>query len=225
MSLEALKEQAAIKAVSYIRSGMRVGLGTGSTAKYAILELARKLRDGELIDIVTVATSIDSERLARENGITVLDLDPTPLDIAIDGADEISPALDLIKGLGAALLREKIVEIQAREFIVIADHTKLVSHLGQKAPVPVEVVQFGIQSTLQRLSKFGEPRLREKNGALLVTDNGNYIADLRFNNPDPVTLERDLKGTLGVVDTGFFLGMAARAIVAHEDRVEEFSRT
>ncbi|GGJ32307.1 ribose 5-phosphate isomerase A [Deinococcus roseus] len=224
MSLEALKEQAAIKAVSHIQSGMRVGLGTGSTAKYAILELARKLKEGELTDIVAVATSIDSERLARENGITVLDLDPTPLDIAIDGADEISPSLDLIKGLGAALLREKIVEVQAREFIVIADHTKLVSHLGQKAPVPVEVVQFGIQSTLQRLARFGEPKLREKNGELLITDNGNYIADLRFSHPNPIALEHSLKSTLGVVDTGFFLGMAARAIVAHEDRIEEFSR-
>lgn len=221
MSIEALKEQAAIKAVGYIQSGMRVGLGTGSTAKYAILELARKLREGELSDIVTVATSIESERLARENGITVLDLDPTPLDVAIDGADEISPELNLIKGLGAALLREKVVEIQAKTFIVIADHTKLVSHLGQKAPVPVEVVQFGVQSTLKRLEQYGNPKLREKNGELLVTDNGNFIADLWFENPDPVTLERNLKGTLGVVETGFFLGMASRAIVAHQDRVEE----
>src|SRR5690349_19344105 len=110
MNLESLKAEAAKRAVEFIKSGMRVGLGTGSTAKYAILEIARKVNAGELENIVGVATSIESERLARENGLLVEELDTQPFDVAIDGADEIAPNLDLIKGLGAALLREKLVE-------------------------------------------------------------------------------------------------------------------
>lgn len=221
MNLENLKAEAAKRAVEFVKSGMRVGLGTGSTAKYAILEIARKINAGELENIVSVATSIESERLARENGITVEDLDTQPFDIAIDGADEIAPNLDLIKGLGAALVREKLVELQAKEFIVIADYTKLVSRLGEKVPVPVEIVRFGFQSTIARLAKFGEPVLRRKNGKILITDNGNFIADLRFRTSDAATLAQDLKQLAGVVETGFFIGMAARAIVAFESEIKE----
>jgi ribose 5-phosphate isomerase A len=224
MDLETLKAEAARRAVEFVRSGMRVGLGTGSTAKHAILEIARRLASGELENITGIATSNESEALAKENGITIVPLDIRPLDIAIDGADEIAPNLDLVKGLGGALLREKLVEMQAKEFIVVADHTKLVKRLGEKAPLPVEIVRFGFQTTMERLKVYGEPVLRQKAGENFVTDNGNFIADLRFDSDDAITLEQQLKMTTGVVETGFFLGMAARAVVAFENEVKEFTR-
>lgn len=132
--LEALKKEAALRAVTLVRSGMRVGLGTGSTAKYAILAIGERLASGDLRGVVGVATSDASEVLARQVGIPVEPLDPRPLDLAIDGADEIDPALNLIKGLGGALLREKLTEVQARQLVIIADHTKLVTRLGEQAP-------------------------------------------------------------------------------------------
>jgi len=224
MELEKLKAEAARRAVEYFKSGMRVGLGTGSTAKHAILEIARKIKTGELENIVGVATSVESENLAREHGIAVEDLDVRPLDVAIDGADEIAPNLDLIKGAGAALLREKLVEIQAKEFIVIADHTKMVGRLGEKFSLPVEIVQFGHTSTMERLKKFGEPVLRQKNGEVIITDNQNFIADLKFSTADAAQLAHELKSLTGVVETGFFIGMAARAVVAFENEVREFNR-
>ena len=224
MNLENLKAEAAKRAVEFVKSGMRVGLGTGSTAKHAILEIARKIEVGELENITSVATSVESENLARENGIIVEGLDTRPLDIAIDGADEIAPNLDLIKGAGAALLREKLVELQAREFIVVADYTKMVARLGEKSPLPVEITRFGFESTIKRLKKFGEPVLRVKNGETLVTDNGNYIADLKFETEDAPQLSQNLKMLAGVVETGFFINMATRAIVAFESKVREFSR-
>jgi ribose 5-phosphate isomerase A len=224
MNLENLKAEAARRAVEFVKSGMRVGLGTGSTARHAILEIARKVRAGELENITGVATSVESERLARENGIVVENLDTRRLDIAIDGADEIAPNLDLIKGLGAALLREKLVELQADEFIVVADYTKLVNRLGEKRAVPVEIVRFGFESTLERLAHFGAPVLRRKNGEMLVTDNGNHIADLRFSSDDAARLAGDLKQIAGVVETGFFIGMATRAVVAFETEIKELTR-
>lgn len=224
MNLENLKAEAARRAVRYVKSGMRVGLGTGSTARYAILEIARKINIGELESIVGVATSVESERLARENGIAVEDLDAQMLDVAIDGADEIAPNLDLIKGLGAALLREKLVALAAREFIVVADHTKMVTRLGEKVSLPVEIVRFGFETTLNRLDLFGEPVLRSKNGETVQTDNGNFIADLRFSTADASQLARDLKQIAGVVETGLFINLAARAVVAFETEVKEFHR-
>lgn len=224
MNLESLKAKAAKRAVEFVKSGMRVGLGTGSTSKYAILEIARKIKTGELENIVGVATSVEYENLARENGIAVEALDARPLDIAIDGADEIAPDLNLIKGLGGALLREKLVEMQAKEFIVVADQTKLVNRLGEKSPLPVEIIAFGHQSTIERLKKFGEPVLRRKEDAIFVTDNGNYIVDLKFFADDAAKLANDLKQLTGVVETGFFIEMAKRAIVAFENEIREISR-
>ncbi|ACO45987.1 ribose 5-phosphate isomerase A [Deinococcus deserti] len=223
--LEALKKEAAVRAAALVESGMRVGLGTGSTAKYAIEELGRRIASGELKDIVGVATSEASDQLARQLGIPVEPLDPRPLDIAIDGADEIDPKLNLIKGLGGALLREKLTEVQARRFIVIADHTKTVTHLGEKAPVPVEIAKFGFLSTIERLRAMGlGGRLRQPGAQPYVTDNGNHIFDAQLPESfDPATLERQLKGTLGVVETGFFLGMAERAFVASPDEVRELT--
>lgn len=225
MNLELLKAEAAKRAVGYVKSGMRVGLGTGSTAKHAILEIARRLQTGELTDIVGVATSVESENMARENGIPVEPLDALKINVAIDGADEIAPNLDLIKGLGAALLREKLVERQAEEFIVVADYTKLVENLGEKAPLPIEIARFGFEATVERLKTYGEPILRRKNGELVLTDNGNYLADLRFISTDAPHLARELKLLTGVVETGFFIGMANRAVVAFENEVREFTRS
>lgn len=224
--LEALKKEAALRAVALVESGMRVGLGTGSTAKYAILELGRKLAAGELRDIVGVATSEASEALAREVGVPVQPLDPQPLDLAIDGADEIDPDLNLIKGLGGALLREKLTEVQARRLVIIADHTKLVARLGEKAPLPVEIVRFGFLSTIERLRALVPGgRLRQPGAQPFLTDNDNYIYDAQLPAAfDPAALERRLKGTLGVVETGFFLGMADVAFVAAPQGVQELRR-
>jgi ribose 5-phosphate isomerase A len=228
--LEALKKEAALRAAALVQSGMRVGLGTGSTAKYAIEEIGRRVSAGELTGVVGVATSEASEALAREVGIVVQPLDPQMLDLAIDGADEIDPGLNLIKGLGGALLREKLTEVQARRFIVIADHTKLVAHLGEKAPLPVEIARFGFLSTIERLRKLDVGglglggRLRQPGAQPYVTDNGNYIFDARLpEGTDPAVLERQLKGMLGVIETGFFLGMAERAFVATEAGVVELT--
>ncbi|WP_102125095.1 ribose 5-phosphate isomerase A [Deinococcus planocerae] len=221
--LEALKEQAAVRAAQLVESGMRVGLGTGSTAKYAIQEIGRRLAAGEVGNIVGVATSEASEALARDLGLPVEPLDPRPLDLAIDGADEIDPDLNLIKGLGGALLREKLTEVQAHRLVIIADHTKVVSRLGEKAPLPVEIARFGFLSTIERLRALGlGGRLRQPGAQPYVTDNGNYIFDAALPRDfDPATLERQIKGTLGVVETGFFLGMAKLAFVASPEGVRE----
>ncbi len=225
MDLEVLKREAALRAVALVKSGDRVGLGTGSTAKYAIEEIGRKLAAGELTGVVGVATSEASDVLARQVGIPVEPLDPRPLDIAIDGADEIAPNLDLIKGLGGALLREKLTEVQARRFIVIADHTKLVEHIGEKSALPIEIARFGFLSTIERLRVIlPSGRLRQPGAQPYVTDNGNYIFDAQIPaGTDIAALERQLKGTLGVVDTGLFLGMAERAFVAAPDGVTELT--
>jgi ribose 5-phosphate isomerase A len=225
-SLDALKKDAAVRAAQLVRSGMRVGLGTGSTAKHAIEELARLVDAGDLHDITGVATSEDSDVLARRLGLRVEALDPRPLDIAIDGADEIDPQLNLIKGLGGALLREKLTEIQARQLVIIADHTKTVERLGQKAPLPIEIARFGFLSTIERVrAHVPGGRLRQPGAQPYVTDNGNYIYDAQLPAAfDPAVLERQLKGTLGVVETGFFLGMATHAFVATPDGVRAVTR-
>lgn len=225
LDLEALKHGAAVQAVALVRSGMHLGLGTGSTSRYAILELGRKVAAGELGGLTCVATSEASDALARSLGLEVGPLTPRPFDLAIDGADEISPQLDLIKGLGGALVREKLVEVQARRLIIIADHTKLVTRLGEKAALPIEVLKFGVESTVERLKGLGAVgELRRSGSELYVTDNGNYIFDARFGAADLPPLERQLKGTLGVVETGLFLGLTERAFVAMPDGVRELIR-
>jgi len=221
MDSRALKQQAAVQAVALIHSGMRVGLGSGSTSRYAILELGRRVREGELEGVVGVATSEASETLALEQGIVMEGLDSRLLDLAIDGADEMDPQLNLIKGLGGALLREKMVEVQARELVIIVDSSKVVSNLGEKAPLPIEIVPFAFERTLERLSHFGPLELRMDGSNPYLTDNGNFIAHLKVRSSDPYALERSLKGTLGVVEIGLFLSRASRAFIAHEDGLEE----
>lgn len=219
---EALKRDAAVAAVRHVRSGMTVGLGTGSTARHAILEIGRLLREGALREVSGVPTSLASEALARQAGIPLVELGPAGVDVAIDGADEVGPNLDLIKGLGGALAREKVVEYHAREFVVVADASKRVDVLGSVVPVPVEVLDFGHRATLRALADLGASvRLRARDGEPERSDNGNLLALCRFGRiGDPRELDSRLKRVPGVVDTGLFLGMARVAYVAGPGGVE-----
>lgn len=220
--LESYKKEAAHAAVAYVQDGMVVGLGTGSTARYAVSELARRLREGELKGVVGVPTSEATKDLALREGIRLVELPPEGVDLAIDGADEIAPDLSLIKGLGGALLREKIVESNAKEFIVIADHTKKVPVLG-RGVVPVEIIPFGHLATLKAIRALGgEPELRMEGDEFYFTDGGHLIADVRFGPiGDPLGLHKALLEVPGVVETGLFVGLATRALVAGPMGVEE----
>lgn len=224
ISPEIYKREAGIEAVRYVQPGMVLGLGTGSTARYAVLEIGRKLREGELGDIRGVPTSEATARLAAEQGIPLMELDEYGVDLAIDGADEIAPDLSLIKGLGGALLREKIVEVAARQFIVIADSSKLVPQLG-RGVVPVELIPFGHKSTLRHLRELGDPVLRLKEGQPYYSDGGNLIADTFFGPiADPGALQEKLKRIPGVVETGLFVGMASLAVVADSQGIRTLRR-
>lgn len=204
-------------AVAMVEDGMVVGLGTGSTAAFAIDGLIARVRSG--LRIVGIPTSERSARQASEGGIELTDFaHHIRLDLTIDGADEIArESLDLIKGLGGALLREKIVAAASERLVIIADEPKLLSGLGATAPVPVEVVGFGWETTAQRLAKLGaKPVLRKTpDGTAFRTDGGNLILDCHFGAiADPAALERDLSATIGVVENGLFVGMATTALVA-----------
>jgi len=212
-----LKEMAAREAVKHVKDGMVVGLGSGSTASIAIRFLGDKVKEGW--KLVGVPTSRDSEVLGKSVGIAIGELKDYPdVDLTIDGADEVDPELNLIKGLGGALVREKIVAAATKVEIIIVDESKLVGYLGQKAPLPVEIVKFASESTMRRLQKFGcVPILREKNGLAFITDNGNLIADCRFQRIDnPAKTESDLNLVPGVVDNGLFVGLTDKVIVASE---------
>ncbi len=226
MSAEALKERAAREAIKHIESGMRIGLGTGSTAKYAILGIAEMLKNGGIKNIRAAATSKETERLATEGGIPLFDIDGDGVDVAIDGMDEVAPNLDVIKGLGGALLREKIVESRAELFVLIGDASKRVSRLGEKTPVPVEILQFGFDSTRKDLERLGcRPVLREKDGKPFVSDNGNPIVDCYFDEPfDTHEAALAISATPGVLEHGMFLDMAKIAYVAGDDGVIRLDR-
>ncbi|HEY1411570.1 MAG TPA: ribose-5-phosphate isomerase RpiA, partial [Rhodopila sp.] len=214
---DARKREAAMAAVAMVEDGMVVGLGTGSTAAFAIERLIARVRGG--LRIVGIPTSERSAAQARAGGIELSDFaHHTRLDLTIDGADEIARnTLDLIKGLGGALLREKIVAAASVRLVIIADEPKLVSGLGATVPVPVEVVGFGWETTSIRLANLGaKPVLRQAaDGTAFRTDGGNLILDCHFGAiADPAALERDLSGVVGVVETGLFIGMATTALVA-----------
>jgi ribose 5-phosphate isomerase A len=211
------KREAALAAIAMAEDGMVVGLGTGSTAAFAIDGLIERVRGG--LRIVAIPTSEHSAQQAREGGIELTDFARHPkVDLTIDGADEIArDTLDLIKGLGGALLREKIVAAASQRLVIIADEPKLVSQLGATVPVPVEVVVFGWETTALRLAKLGaRPVLRiNSDGAMFHTDGGNLILDCHFGAiGDPAGLEQDLSAIVGVVETGLFIGMATTALVA-----------
>jgi len=213
-----LKRDAALAAVAQIRDGMHVGLGTGSTSAFAIDGIGRRLQAGDLKNIVAVATSRRAAELAGRYGIPLTELDQVAqLDIAIDGADEVDPNCDLIKGAGGAMLLEKTVEQRAVRLVIIVDESKLVSKLGSRFPVPVEVAEDGWQSTRDALAALGcEVSLRNDDHGPFVTDSHNFILDCGFR--DGIDNPRDLAAKLdklaGVRGHGLFLGMASEILVA-----------
>jgi ribose 5-phosphate isomerase A len=224
---DARKREAALAAVAMVRDGMVVGLGTGSTAAFAIEGLIARVRDG--LQIVGIPTSERSAKQARDGGIVLTDFSRHPkVDLTIDGADEIARgSLNLIKGLGGALLREKIVAAASERLVIVADEPKLVSGLGGTVPVPVEVVAFGWETTAARLAKLGaNPVLRKaQDGTEFLTDSGNLILDCHFGLiADAGQLEQDLSATIGVVETGLFIGMATTALVATPDGIVRLDR-
>jgi ribose 5-phosphate isomerase A len=216
--LDPLKRAAAAAAVErFVRPGMRLGLGTGSTAAMMLAELGERLGDGRLEDIVGVPTSAATAARCVELGIPLATLDELPeLDLVIDGADEIDPNLDLIKGLGGAHLREKVVALASRRMVVVGDESKLVHRLGEQAPLPVEVVQFARPVAERLLREQGwRLELRTASGTAFVTDEGNHILDCRRDDwDDPSALAAGVMQVPGVVAHGFFLGIASTAVVA-----------
>lgn len=230
MSQDALKRQAAAAALAQVESGMVLGLGTGSTVWHLVDLLGAALRSGELADVVGVPTSVQTEVQAREEDIPLAELeDHTSLDLTIDGADEVSPSLDLIKGLGGALLREKMVAQASRRLVIISDDSKVVERLGMKAPLPVEVVEWAYASHVAFLEGTGarvELRVDDAGGAVR-SDNGNVFLDCTYPGgiPDPAGLDLALAGRAGIVDSGLFLGMADEALIAAADGVRVMRRT
>lgn len=232
---EDLKRAAAEGAVAeYVESGMVLGLGTGSTASFAVRRIGALIAAGELEDVRGVPTSARTAALAREEGIPLVTLSEARPLFTIDGADEIGPGLALIKGRGGALLREKIVASAGDGLIVIADETKLVDSLGE-GPLPVEVEPFGYEITLEDLASLGcEPNLRlEGPGSQTgdpdrpyVTDGGHYTADCLFPQgiPDPAVLEEEIKRIPGALECGLFVGLARAAVVTREGDGTEVMR-
>ncbi len=218
---DAAKRAAAEAAAALVESGMVVGLGSGSTVRYLVMALGRRVREQGL-HIVGVPTSTETDALALAHGLTLTEPDGTPIDLAIDGADEVERGtLRLIKGLGGALLREKIIAEAAHRFVVIADAAKVVTCLGARAALPVEVVRFGHKATARRIAELGgRPVLRQDAGGdPFISDGGNVIYDCAGFAPisDPYTVQRNLRAIAGVVETGLFLERAERAIIGAAD--------
>ena len=214
------KEVAGRRAAEYIEEGMIVGLGTGSTAEFAIRAIGERVTSG--LSIKAIPTSEASANLARELGIELTTLEDDPaVDLTIDGADEVDPALDLIKGLGGALLREKIVASATARQVIIIDPSKIVDKLGTQAPLPIEVVPFSWSLVARRLTERGlEPTLRlQDSGQPFVTDNGNYIIDgLGPAGIDDATATDTWLNTLpGVVENGLFVAMTHLVVIGEED--------
>ena len=215
--MEELKRLAGERASEYVEDGMKVGLGTGSTVHYTLLALGRRVREDGL-DIVGVPTSVRTERTSREAGIPLADLDQLGhLDVTIDGADEVDPHLNLIKGLGGALVREKIVAAHSSRLVIVVDESKMVDVLGTRSPLPVEVFPMGHRRLHGSLADMGcAPALRMGvDDKPFVSDNGNLIYDCRFERiTRPHELEKELNNVVGVVDNGLFLDMATTVVVA-----------
>jgi len=226
MNADAQKRAAAARAVEFVRPGMRLGLGTGSTAKYFVGLIGERVRAG--LDVVAVPTSEATRADAERFGIKLTTLDETPeLDLTVDGADEIAPDLSLIKGGGGALLREKIVAAASARMVVIADRSKWVDKLG-RFPLPVEVLPFGLGATMRAVEKAlasagegGALRLRQgKDGHAFVTDGGHWIVDAALGQiDDPKAVAQALSSIPGVMEHGLFIGLAQTAIVAGADGV------
>jgi ribose 5-phosphate isomerase A len=229
---EAHKRAAAERAVDYVTSGMSLGLGTGSTARHVLDVLAERLRDGSLRNIYGVPTSRATQSYAQQIGIPLWTLDDHPrLDLTLDGADEIDPNVDLIKGLagGGALLWEKIVASASDQVIIVADASKCVARLGETVPLPVEVVPFGWRTHLSFLDDFDcRPVLRrDEDGSPFKTDGGHYILDCRFDEgiADPYMIHLALNERAGIVDCGLFLDIASLAVIGGPDGPVILERT
>ena len=225
-NLEALKQKAAYKAVKHVKHGFIVGLGSGSTAAYAIEALGEKIKR-ENLNLLAIPTSYQAFLLAAKHKIPVTTLEEHGIiDVTIDGADQIDPKLNLIKGMGAALAREKIVASASKQNIIIADETKRVNALGENGqPVPVEVIPFAIALVKSKIEAAGgNPVLREGKGKVgpVITDNGNAIIDADFGViRNASELEVKLKMIPGVVETGLFIGLATTAYIATTSKVEK----
>jgi len=215
LDVQGQKRAAAEAAVALVKEGYVVGLGTGSTAKYAILRLGDMAQDG--FGVRGVPTSIATANLAKEHGIPLTSLEECPkIDLTIDGADEVDPHLDMIKGMGGALFREKLVAAASKTVAIAVDASKLVKKLGSRAPVPVEVHPFGWRVSKARLEALGgAPELRTAGAATYRTDNDNYILDTRFKSiKSPADLEQSINNVPGVVENGLFVGVATVVFVA-----------
>jgi ribose 5-phosphate isomerase A len=221
------KQLAGEAAAARVQNGMLIGLGTGSTANYLIAALGRRIREEGLRIVGAVSSSQTSLTLAEQVGIPITSLDIYPeLDLYIDGADEIDPQLNLIKGAGGALLREKIVASASRRFIVIADPSKLVTQLGHRFPVPVETIPFAVNPVRKRLEALGATvTLRQSASSIFMSENHNFILDCTFAQgiSDPTTLDAHLHSIVGVVETGLFLAMAHEAIIGGPEGVKVLS--
>ncbi|HET7273912.1 MAG TPA: ribose 5-phosphate isomerase A [Longimicrobiaceae bacterium] len=227
--IEGRKRAAAVRAADWIENGMRVGLGTGSTIRHLLEHIAERRREGHLQNIVGIPTSNQTAVLAHKLEIPLGTLDDYPeLDLTIDGADEVDPNLGLIKGLGGALLREKIVAAASSVFVVAVDDAKLVDRLGTRAPLPVEVDPFGVSVHLPFLLRLGaEPVLRlDAAGEIVRTDGGNYIIDCDFPTgiASPEAIQAQLERRPGVLESGLFLDMATAVVVANSEEVRVLSR-
>jgi ribose 5-phosphate isomerase A len=231
MNVDSLKRAAAARAIEFVRPGMRVGLGTGSTTAHFVALLAERVRAG--LDIIAVPTSEATRAQAARLGIVLTTLDETPeLDLTVDGADEIAPDLTLIKGGGGALLREKIVATASARMVVIADESKWVSVLG-RFPLPVEIAPFGATVTQRMVEAAvsGEgdavpaPLRLDQNGHAFVTDGGHWLLDAQLRRiADPRALASKLSAIPGVMEHGLFIGLAQAAIVAGPDGVRLIER-
>ncbi|MFC0274551.1 ribose-5-phosphate isomerase RpiA [Metabacillus herbersteinensis] len=207
------------KAVEYVKDGMVLGLGSGSTVYWMLKKLGERVNEG--LTIKGVPSSLRTEGWANEFGVPLVTLsEARRLDLAIDGADEVDPDFNLTKGGGGSLLREKLVNNAANRLIIVVDESKLVQRLGA-FPLPVEIVPFGWENTAAKIAKLQcLPKLRKKDNEIFVTNNGNYIVDCEFSEiTDPVGLHQSLKMILGVVETGLFIDMADLVLVGEEDGV------
>ncbi|MDQ7236443.1 ribose 5-phosphate isomerase A [Bacillus pacificus] len=217
-----LKQLAGEYAAYFVNDGMKIGLGTGSTVYWTIEKLGERVKEG--LSFQAVPTSKETEVLAQQLNIPLISLnDIQSLDLTIDGADEIDSNLQLIKGGGGALLREKIVASSSKELLIIADESKLVTHLGT-FPLPVEIIPFSWKQTESKIQSLGcQTTLRLKNNETFITDNNNMIIDCIFPNhiSNPTHLHTELKMITGVVETGLFINMTSKAIIGTENGIKE----
>ena len=227
--MEELKRTVAKEALKFIEDDMVIGLGTGSTTAHFIEYLGKLIMEEELEDVYGVPTSHQSRLLAIESGIPIVSLDEVDaIDIAVDGADEVDPNLNLIKGRGGALTMEKIIEYRAGTFLVLVDESKLVERLGEKMSVPIEVIPAAWRAIAEEIEVFNaeaELRMAEKKDGPVVTDNGNFILDAKFHRiEDPLDLEVELNNIPGVVENGIFADIADIVLVGTKDGVKRLER-